>query len=366
MSHRWDPERYLAYADERGRPFVDLLARVGADRRRAAWSTSAAAPATSPRCWRERWPGADVLGVDSSPEMVEPAARPAVAGVRLRAWATCATGAPAEPVDVLVSNATLQWVPGHLDLLPRLVGQVAPGGWFAFQVPGNFDEPSHVLLPRAGRRPAVRALHRGRGAAARPRPGGVPRRAARPRLRGGRLGDDVPARAARRGPGVHLDQRHRCPADAAGAARRPAGFEASSRARGPQAPLPFRAVVAQVPHDLRGPRPGRRRAARGRDPRGDEDRAVSYARFGDPATPPACSARSTARCRTASTWCGLTYVGGDGVESVRVADLRGRGWASVMHVDLARARRVRVELTTNAQRPAPVLRGSGSSRRTSG
>ena len=34
----------------------------------------------------------------------------------------------------------------HLELLPRLVAQVAPGGWFAFQVPGNFAEPSHVLL----------------------------------------------------------------------------------------------------------------------------------------------------------------------------------------------------------------------------
>jgi trans-aconitate 2-methyltransferase len=55
------------------------------------------------------------------------------------------TWQPAAPVDVLVSNATLQWVPGHLDLLPELVRHVAPGGWFAFQVPGNFDEPSHTI-----------------------------------------------------------------------------------------------------------------------------------------------------------------------------------------------------------------------------
>jgi trans-aconitate 2-methyltransferase len=57
----------------------------------------------------------------------------------LRDWA------PAAPVDVLVSNATLQWVPGHLDMLPRLVSSVAPGGWLAFQVPGNFDQPSHTI-----------------------------------------------------------------------------------------------------------------------------------------------------------------------------------------------------------------------------
>jgi trans-aconitate 2-methyltransferase len=52
---------------------------------------------------------------------------------------------PEEPVDVLVSNATLQWVPDHLEVLTRLAGQVAEGGWLALQVPGNFDQPSHTL-----------------------------------------------------------------------------------------------------------------------------------------------------------------------------------------------------------------------------
>jgi len=49
----------------------------------------------------------------------------------LRKWA------PDRPIDVLVSNATLQWVPDHLDLLPTLVEAVAAGGWFAFQVPAT-------------------------------------------------------------------------------------------------------------------------------------------------------------------------------------------------------------------------------------
>jgi trans-aconitate 2-methyltransferase len=48
-------------------------------------------------------------------------------------------------VDVLVSNATLQWVPGHRELLADLVRRVRPGGWLAFQVPGNFEEPSHTI-----------------------------------------------------------------------------------------------------------------------------------------------------------------------------------------------------------------------------
>jgi trans-aconitate 2-methyltransferase len=142
MTHVWDPERYLVYADERGRPFVDLLARVAAEAPDRVVDLGCG-PGTLTALLAERWPAADVLGVDSSPEMVERAA--SVEGVRfepgdVRTWE------PEGPVDVLFSNATYQWVPGHLDLLPRLVGHLAPGGWLALQVPGNHDEPSHVLL----------------------------------------------------------------------------------------------------------------------------------------------------------------------------------------------------------------------------
>jgi trans-aconitate 2-methyltransferase len=143
MGHTWDPNLYLAYADERGRPFVELLARVP-----AADPTSVVdlgcGPGNLTALLADRWPNASIAGVDSSPEMIESAraAEPRVAFevADLRDWV-----AEAGLVDVIVSNATLQWVPGHLDLLPALVGRVRPGGWLAFQVPGNFDEPSHTI-----------------------------------------------------------------------------------------------------------------------------------------------------------------------------------------------------------------------------
>lgn len=144
MAHRWDPDRYLTYADERGRPFVELLARVGAERA-ATVVDLGCGPGNLTALLAARWPEASVTGIDASPEMVE-RARASVPGVDfavgdLREWVGSTTGG----VDVLVSNATLQWVPGHLELLPALVRAVAPGGWFAFQVPGNFDEPSHTV-----------------------------------------------------------------------------------------------------------------------------------------------------------------------------------------------------------------------------
>lgn len=148
MPHTWDPDRYLAFADERGRPFVDLLARVGATAPRSVVDLGCG-PGNLTALLADRWPAADVVGVDSSPEMVEQARateeRVAFRVGDLREWSPVSTSSTTGGVDVLVSNATLQWVPDHLDLLPRLVGSVAPGGWLAFQVPGNFDEPSHTI-----------------------------------------------------------------------------------------------------------------------------------------------------------------------------------------------------------------------------
>lgn len=142
MPHTWDPDRYLHYADERARPFTDLLQRVGAEAP-ARVVDLGCGPATLTALLAARWPGAEVVGVDSSPEMVERGRT--VAGVRVEPG-DVRTWAPEQPVDVLLANATYQWVPGHLELLPRLLSHVVPGGWLAFQVPGNHDEPSHALL----------------------------------------------------------------------------------------------------------------------------------------------------------------------------------------------------------------------------
>ena len=142
MSHTWDPERYLRFADERGRPFVELVGRIAADDPRTVVDLGCG-PGNLTGLLKQRWPSAQVTGLDSSAEMIA-TARGRDDGVAydvadLRDWR------PSTPVDVLVSNATLQWVPDHLALLPSLVEAVRPGGWFAFQVPGNFDEPSHTI-----------------------------------------------------------------------------------------------------------------------------------------------------------------------------------------------------------------------------
>jgi trans-aconitate 2-methyltransferase len=141
-SFTWDPNRYLTFADERGRPFVDLLARVPVTAPDRVVDLGCG-PGNLTTMLAARWPAARVTGVDHSETMIAQA-RHGGGSVSFEvddvtAWE------PDGPVDVLTSNATFQWIPDHLDLLSRWSGFVRPGGYFAFAVPGNFDQPTHTI-----------------------------------------------------------------------------------------------------------------------------------------------------------------------------------------------------------------------------
>jgi trans-aconitate 2-methyltransferase len=156
----WDPAIYLEFADERARPFGDLLVQVLADAPEQVVDLGCG-PGQLTASLADRWPEASVLGVDASSEMIARAQVYAHSHLRfvvqdLRDWR------PEAPVDLIVSNATLQWVPEHRRLLPFLVESLAPDGWLAFQVPGNFDEPSHRLLHELADEPRFAPFTAGR------------------------------------------------------------------------------------------------------------------------------------------------------------------------------------------------------------
>ncbi|WP_427889270.1 methyltransferase domain-containing protein [Kribbella sp. GL6] len=139
----WSPEQYGTYADERARPFRDLVERVRADDVRTVVDLGCG-PGALTATLRDVWPEATIRGIDSSPQMLEAAAP--YADERLsfelgdvREWS-------GSDLDVIVTNATLQWVPEQLDLLPGFVRALRPGGWLAIQIPGNGDAPSHAIL----------------------------------------------------------------------------------------------------------------------------------------------------------------------------------------------------------------------------
>ncbi|MCG5432086.1 trans-aconitate 2-methyltransferase [Mycobacterium sp. MYCO198283] len=139
---RWDPTQYGRFAAQRDRPFLDLTARIEADTPRRVVDVGCGQGHLT-ALLAERWPGAAVEGVDSSPEMIAEAAH--LDGVSF-ALGDARDFVPADDVDVVVSNAVLQWVPRHDELLARWAAALPRGGWLAVQVPGNHDSPSYRVL----------------------------------------------------------------------------------------------------------------------------------------------------------------------------------------------------------------------------
>lgn len=144
MTH-WDPQQYQRFSRERSRPFRDLLARTPTDTVRAA-ADLGCGPGNLTSMLVHRWPEATVWGVDNSSDMLASAARQP-AHPRLHfLQADLAAWSPQQPLDCIVSNAAIQWVPHHEQVLAHLFSLLAPGGVLAVQMPNNFDEPAHRLL----------------------------------------------------------------------------------------------------------------------------------------------------------------------------------------------------------------------------
>lgn len=148
---QWDPTQYERFADLRNRPFFDLVGRVQAENpSRVVDLGCGNGPLTLSLA--QRWPDAAITGVDSSASMLERAG--ALDEQQSVQWKLddVATWEPGEPApDVIVTNATLQWVPRHVELILRWLRALPGGGWFAMQVPGNFDAPSHRIIREVAR-----------------------------------------------------------------------------------------------------------------------------------------------------------------------------------------------------------------------
>ncbi|WP_255771683.1 trans-aconitate 2-methyltransferase [Pseudarthrobacter sulfonivorans] len=155
---KWDPVKYVQFGDYRDRPFFDLTGRIQADRPRQVVDLGCG-PGNLTATLARRWPEAAVVGLDASAEMLAKADAQADGFPGLSfGLADIADWMPGEETDVVVTNAALQWVPGHQEMLARWLAALSPGSWFAMQVPGNFNAPSHALMRELAATPRWRPL----------------------------------------------------------------------------------------------------------------------------------------------------------------------------------------------------------------
>jgi trans-aconitate 2-methyltransferase len=139
----WDPSQYLKFSDHRLRPALELLERIQPKSCDVIYDLGCGTGQIT-RLIANRWPTATVYGVDNSSEMLDKAAIESSTVEWIEA--DIADWSPEESPDLIYSNATLQWVVGHQDLFPRLVGTLNPGGVLAVQMPLSWGMPSHRLM----------------------------------------------------------------------------------------------------------------------------------------------------------------------------------------------------------------------------
>ncbi len=141
----WNPSLYLQFGRERIQPCLDLAQRVElASPERLV--DLGCGPGNSTAVLRSRWPSGRISGVDSSRQMLEQARDSGVGAD----WIEAEIGAwrPPEPVDLIFSNAALQWVRDHAELLPDLAGCLRRPGVLAIQIPYHLPSPAHQAIER--------------------------------------------------------------------------------------------------------------------------------------------------------------------------------------------------------------------------
>lgn len=139
----WSPATYLKFEDERTRPAADLLARVLLTTARHVVDVGCG-PGNSTELLAQRYPGADILGLDNSPAMLAEA-RQRLPTLRFEP-ADAASWIPDPQTDLVFANATYQWVPDHFAQLPRVLATLQSGRVLAVQMPDNVNQTTHRLM----------------------------------------------------------------------------------------------------------------------------------------------------------------------------------------------------------------------------
>jgi trans-aconitate 2-methyltransferase len=138
----WDPGQYAKFASMRSRPFWDLAALLDQTEPVTTMVDLGCGSGELTASLAEQLGATTATGIDSSPAMLERAASSASDRITfglgdITTWA-------GDDVDLVVANASLQWVPDHAAVLGRWVSSLRPGGQIAVQVPANADHPSHT------------------------------------------------------------------------------------------------------------------------------------------------------------------------------------------------------------------------------
>lgn len=160
-AHDWNPTQYRKFEALRSRPFWDLAALIETDPPVTTMVDLGCGSGELTKELAARLGTTSTVGVDSSPAMLERATDSPAPGVtfELGDIGTWGGQVSTHELDLVLANASLQWVPDHPRVLERWIAALRPGGQIAVQVPANADHPSHTCSAAvAFREPFVSAF----------------------------------------------------------------------------------------------------------------------------------------------------------------------------------------------------------------
>ena len=140
----WKPELYLKFENQRTQPSIDLVSRIDMCNPKRIIDIGCG-PGNSTAVLKNRWPNADITGLDSSPAMIAQASK-ADCGI---AWVCLDASSDLSALgrfDIVFSNAAIQWMPHHEKLLPNLFSLLESGGVLTLQIPNTAHMPVHTAL----------------------------------------------------------------------------------------------------------------------------------------------------------------------------------------------------------------------------
>ncbi len=129
----WDPELYLRFMKERTQPVHDLISRIEIERPKRIIDIGCG-PGNSTRVLKDRWPSVEIIGLDRSEAMIEKA-RKDCTDIKFILGNAAGDLSHLGRFDIVFANASLQWIPDHKSLIPRLFDMVSSKGVFAAQIP---------------------------------------------------------------------------------------------------------------------------------------------------------------------------------------------------------------------------------------
>lgn len=141
----WNSAQYLKFENERTQPSVDLADRITLSNPQRILDIGCG-PGNSTQVLASRFPGAYILGIDSSENMIE-TAKKEHRELDFKVYdAGTALASLGNDFDVVFSNACIQWIPNHRALLPNMMALLRVGGMLAVQIPMNYEEPIHKII----------------------------------------------------------------------------------------------------------------------------------------------------------------------------------------------------------------------------